>query len=179
MRSRTPLLGLLLVLGGATEVAAASRAGVALEYSTFLDIHRQTALRHDAASAVSAFGLRVHGELVGARFRLGTALSFYPSQSLACSHDFFLTWTRRWLRLALDLGGGFGYLLTLEGTMVPTYTGVTIGPSFPGRGQLAWSLWRGLAIEAGLGLYRYQAQPTIGIPVGIDIRWHLGLSLAH
>jgi hypothetical protein len=170
-----------LLLALAASPAAADpptpRAGLGLEYSTFLDAHRETALRYGARSAVSAFGVRAEADLAYPRFRLGLALTFFPSSSLALSPDLFLTWTRRWRRVALDLGGGLGYLFTLDGTMVPTYTGTRSGPSLHLRGLLSCRLaWR-LFAEAGLGFYLYPLQPMLVIPVGIDLRWHVGLAV--
>lgn len=146
-----------------------------VEYSMYLDIYRSLTESY-AVNQLSAFGPRAslslrHGWLV-----LGVSGTLFPGRSPAGALDFFVSIVKRWRRLSLAGGLGVGSLFTPTGTLVPTYTDTVSGPTVHTSGALRWHLstW---FIAAGLAIYVYPDQPLPTLPVGVDLRWNLGLGL--
>jgi len=174
------LLSMTLLQAGPDEARQRSiELAAGVEYSTFLDAHRKVASLYGSAAGASAFGPRVSLALRQGSLELATSATVYPSSSgVAVANDFFAMGTKQWSRLALLFGGGAGWFFTTPGTLVPTYSNQSIGPSIHARAHLVWKLnWR-LSAEADVAAFLYPLQRFLVLPVGVDLRCSLGLALA-
>lgn len=149
--------------------------GVDLEYSAFLDVHRETLKDAHRGPPVGRFAPRLGATWRARRFAIGGALSIYAEGSVAASAELFVAYAPYWRHLSLLVGGGTGVLYTHEDTLIPTQTNTRSGPLFFVGARLRWHVWSALFVSGGLSLYAYPAQPLYVVPVGVDLRWSVGV----
>lgn len=157
-----------------TRGAASWTAHAGIEYSTFLGIHRAV-LRLDAQESVFPFGLRLAALRRHGRLSLGASTTLFTNEGFASTTELLGGYELEGPTWRVWAGGAVGIIYTSDDTLIPTYTEHRWGPSLQTSSRFSWWPARRLGVDAGASFWIYPTLSTITVPVGIDVRWSVGI----